>query len=42
VGRRRRALDDLRITIYTAESGTEDANRLTLATGRGTQSPVER
>ncbi|MFI5713411.1 helix-turn-helix transcriptional regulator [Kribbella sp. NPDC051620] len=32
------ALDDLRITIYTAEPGTEDAARLDLATVLGTQS----
>ncbi|MCR6486349.1 helix-turn-helix transcriptional regulator [Amycolatopsis sp. OK19-0408] len=30
--------DDLRITVYTAEPGTEDANRLELATVLGTQS----
>jgi transcriptional regulator with XRE-family HTH domain len=32
------ALDDLRISVYTAEPGTEDADRLTLATVLGTQS----
>ncbi|MEV6877470.1 helix-turn-helix transcriptional regulator [Amycolatopsis sp. NPDC051128] len=32
------ALDDLRITVYTAEPGTEDADRLALATVLGTQS----
>ncbi|URM97624.1 helix-turn-helix transcriptional regulator [Actinomadura madurae] len=34
------ALDDLRITVYTAEPGTEDADRLSLATVLGLQSPV--
>jgi len=34
------ALDDLRISIYTAEPGTEDAERLALATVLGTQSLV--
>ena len=32
------ALDDLRITVYTAEPGTEDAERLALAIVLGTQS----
>jgi hypothetical protein len=32
------ALDDLRITVYTAEPGTEDADRLALAVVLGTQS----
>ncbi|MGW4638388.1 helix-turn-helix transcriptional regulator [Sphaerisporangium sp. NPDC004334] len=32
------ALDDLRITVYTAEPGTEDADRLALAIVLGTQS----
>ncbi|WUV10703.1 helix-turn-helix transcriptional regulator [Amycolatopsis sp. NBC_01488] len=32
------ALDDLRITVYTAEPGTEDADRLDLAAVLGTQS----
>jgi transcriptional regulator with XRE-family HTH domain len=32
------ALDDLRITVYTAEPGTEDADRLSLVTVLGTQS----
>ncbi|ADJ45584.1 hypothetical protein AMES_3760 [Amycolatopsis mediterranei S699] len=32
------ALDDLRITVYTAEPGTEDADRLDLAVVLGTQS----
>jgi transcriptional regulator with XRE-family HTH domain len=31
------ALDDLRITVYTAEPGTEDAERLALAVVLGTQ-----
>ncbi|MGI5323779.1 hypothetical protein [Actinomadura nitritigenes] len=31
-------LDDLRITVYTAEPGTEDADRLDLAVVLGTQS----
>jgi transcriptional regulator with XRE-family HTH domain len=35
------ALDDLRITVYTAEPGTEDAERLALAVVLGTQSLVE-
>ncbi|WP_019925180.1 helix-turn-helix transcriptional regulator [Nocardia sp. BMG111209] len=34
------ALDDLRISVYTAEPGTEDADRLALATVLGTQSLV--
>jgi transcriptional regulator with XRE-family HTH domain len=34
------AADDLRITIYTAEPGTEDAERLALAIVLGTQSLV--
>jgi transcriptional regulator with XRE-family HTH domain len=32
------ALDDLRISVYTAEPGTEDADRLALAAVLGTQS----
>ncbi|GAB3580102.1 helix-turn-helix transcriptional regulator [Amycolatopsis endophytica] len=36
------ALDDLRITVYTAEPGTEDAERLALAVVLGTQTLVER
>ena len=32
------ALDDLRVSVYTAEPGTEDADRLELATVLGTQS----
>jgi hypothetical protein len=32
------ALDDLRITVYTAEPGTGDADRLDLALVLGTQS----
>ncbi|MEW9552555.1 hypothetical protein [Nonomuraea sp. NPDC050783] len=32
------ALDDLRITVYTAEPGTEDADRLALAIALGTRS----
>lgn len=35
------ALDDLRITVYTAEPGTEDAVRLALAIVLGTQTLVE-
>jgi transcriptional regulator with XRE-family HTH domain len=35
------AADDLRITIYTAEPGTEDADRLALAIVLGTQSLVD-
>ncbi|WP_433306040.1 helix-turn-helix transcriptional regulator [Actinoplanes sp. CA-030573] len=35
------ALDDLRITVYTAEPGTEDAERLALAVVLGTQELVE-
>ena len=35
------ALDDLRITVYTAEPGTEDAERLALAVVLGTQTLVE-
>jgi transcriptional regulator with XRE-family HTH domain len=35
------AVDDLRITVYTAEPGTEDAERLALAIVLGTQSLVE-
>ena len=35
------AADDLRIMIFTAEPGTEDAERLTLATVLGTQSLIE-
>ncbi len=34
------ALDDLRISVYTAEPGTEDADRLALAIVLGTQSLV--
>jgi hypothetical protein len=34
------ALDDLRITVYTAEPGSEDADRLALAIVLGTQSLV--
>ncbi|WP_245635706.1 MmyB family transcriptional regulator [Dactylosporangium aurantiacum] len=34
------ALDDLRITVYTAEPGTEDADRLALAVVLGTQTLV--
>jgi hypothetical protein len=29
------ALDDLRITVYTAEPGTRDAERLAVALGTG-------
>jgi transcriptional regulator with XRE-family HTH domain len=35
------ALDDLRITVYTAEPGTEDAERLALAVVVGTQALVD-
>jgi transcriptional regulator with XRE-family HTH domain len=35
------ATDDLRITVYTAEPGTEDAERLALAIVLGTQTLVE-
>jgi hypothetical protein len=35
------ALDDLRITVYTAEPGTEDAERLALAIVLGTQALVD-
>lgn len=35
------ALDDLRITVYTAEPGTGDAERLALATVLGTQTLVD-
>lgn len=35
------ALDDLRITIYTAEPGTENADRLALTVVLGTQSLVQ-
>ena len=35
------ALDDLRITVYTAEPGTEDAERLALAVVLGTQALVD-
>ena len=35
------AMDDLRITVYTAEPGTEDAERLALAIVLGTQTLVE-
>jgi transcriptional regulator with XRE-family HTH domain len=34
------ALDDLRITVYTAEPGTEDAERLALAIVLGTQTLI--
>jgi transcriptional regulator with XRE-family HTH domain len=34
------ALDDLRITVYTAEPGTEDAERLALAVVLGTQTLI--
>lgn len=33
--------DDLRVMIYTAEPGTEDAERLALAVVLGTQTLVE-
>ena len=33
--------DDLRITVYTAEPGTEDAERLALAVVIGTQALVD-
>jgi hypothetical protein len=32
--------DDLRITVYTAEPGTEDAERLALAVVLGTQALI--
>lgn len=35
------AADDLRIMVYTAEPGTEDAERLALAVVLGTQTLVE-
>jgi transcriptional regulator with XRE-family HTH domain len=35
------AMDDLRITVYTAEPGTEDADRLALAVVLGTQALVD-
>ena len=35
------AVDDLRISVYTAEPGTEDADRLALAIVLGTQSLVD-
>jgi transcriptional regulator with XRE-family HTH domain len=35
------ALDDLRITVYTAEPGTEDAERLALAVVLGTQTLID-
>lgn len=35
------AIDDMRITVYTAEPGTEDAERLALAVVLGTQSLVD-
>ena len=35
------AADDLRIMIFTAEPGTEDAERLTLARVLGTQSLID-
>lgn len=35
------AADDIRIMIYTAEPGTEDAERLALAIVLGTQSLVD-
>ncbi len=34
--------DDLRITVYTAEPGTEDAERLALAVVLGTQALIDR
>jgi hypothetical protein len=33
--------DDLRITVYTAEPGTQDAERLALAIVLGTQALVD-
>ncbi len=33
--------DDLRITVYTAEPGTQDAERLALAVVLGTQSLID-
>ena len=33
--------DDLRITVYTAEPGTEDADRLAVAVVLGTQALVD-
>jgi hypothetical protein len=35
------AADDLRIMIFTAEPGTDDAERLMLATVLGTQSLID-
>jgi hypothetical protein len=35
------AVDDLRITVYTAEPGTDDAERLALALVLGTQALVD-
>ncbi|MEJ3746360.1 helix-turn-helix transcriptional regulator [Actinomycetes bacterium KLBMP 9797] len=35
------ALDDLRITVYTAEPGTQDAERLALAVVLGTQALID-
>ena len=35
------ALDDLRITVYTAEPGTQDAERLALAVVLGTQTLID-
>ncbi|GAB3055351.1 helix-turn-helix transcriptional regulator [Intrasporangium mesophilum] len=35
------AMDDLRVTVYTAEPGTEDAERLALALVLGTQALVD-
>jgi hypothetical protein len=35
------AADDLRIMLFTAEPGTEDAERLALATVLGTQSLID-
>ena len=35
------AVDDLRITVYTAEPGTEDADRLALAVVLGTQAFID-
>lgn len=35
------AVDDLRIMVYTAEPGTQDAERLALAIALGTQSLLE-
>jgi hypothetical protein len=35
------ASDDLRITVYTAEPGSQDADRLALAIVLGTQALIE-